>query len=449
MSPIMTAPSIARAMLDPRKPCWLALWLALIVTVAGCDERSSAPRPDGTASAASSAAAASVTPKTKPKVYERVVLSPVYEVDKIYKSMTGPQSTEQLNLEDLKEPELLWIVGFEAVMVEPDGESQISQEFMCHTNLDMDPAGHQRLFEQKKITTGRLFTLSQGQYRIDMPEGFGIPILSTEALNLNTQVLNLNDSEAERKVRHKVIMRYQRDKELTEPMTPLYVAGAYGLKLLDGQDGHYGMASTTEKKAASGHAHHATHEHPDGHDHGSAPSSSEVDHTACLPGENAGQNTFGDGMGRKFTGHWVVEPGREVNHTRVTKLMDLPFDTTLHYVAVHLHPFAESLTLEDLTTGEVVYEAKTKQAERGVGLAQVDFFSSEKGIPLYADHEYELISVYENTSGEAQDSMAVMNLYLADKEFEKPDLTNLKTEVKAASEAAAGEAKPKPSKPGM
>lgn len=417
-----------------------AIWIVagLVMSTTGCDDKA-LPSPELTPTGSSSSAEAASAPE--PKTYERVILSNVYEVDAIYKSMTGPQSTEQIHLEDDAAPELLWITGFEAIMVEPDGESQISQEFMCHTNLDMDPSGHQQLFGDEKITTGRLFTLSQGQYRIDMPEGFGIPVLSTEMLNLNTQVLNLNIADPKgKKVRHKVIMRYQRDKERAAPMKPLYVAGAYGLKLLDGKDGHYGLDTTSHASAtADPHAGHGDHHHHAAHHGDGAPSASEVDHTACLPGENAGQNTFGDGKGRKFTGHWVVEPGREVNHTRVTELMDLPFDTTIHYVAVHLHPFAESLTLKDLTTGEIVYEAKTKQAERGVGLAHVDFFSSAEGVPVYKDHEYELISVYENTSDVPQDSMAVMNLYLADKEFEKPDLAKL---AKAAKARRAKEAQP-------
>jgi hypothetical protein len=107
----------------------------------------------------------------------------------------------------------------------------------------------------------------------------------------------------------------------------------------------------------------------------------------------------------------------------VTELMDLPFDTTLHYVAVHLHPFAETLELIDLTAKKTVYKARTRQADKGIGLAHVDSFSSEEGIPLYKGHEYEIVSVYNNTSGEDQDSMAVMNLYLFDKEFKKPDLS--------------------------
>ena len=38
---------------------------------------------------------------------------------------------------------------------------------------------------------------------------------------------------------------------------------------------------------------------------------------------------------------------------------------------------------------------------------------------LYEDHEYELISVYNNTTPTDQDVMAVMFLYILDKEWEK------------------------------
>ena len=41
---------------------------------------------------------------------------------------------------------------------------------------------------------------------------------------------------------------------------------------------------------------------------------------------------------------------------------------------------------------------------------------------MYADHEYELVSVYENTSAEAQDSMAIMFLYMLDQKFTRPKL---------------------------
>jgi hypothetical protein len=235
-------------------------------------------------------------------------------------------------------------------------------------------------------------------------------------------------------------MRYVRDKDLTGPIRPLFPAGAYGLKLLDGPDGFYGIdPKESGKEKEKGHDHaamdHSRMDHS-GMDHSGMDMSGEHG-GSCLPGQAASSADFEDGHGRKFTGHWIVKPGREENHTIVTDIMDLKFDTTLHYVAVHLHPFAESIELKDVTTGKTVYKAHTKQAQQGVGLAEVDYFSSPEGIPLYKDHEYEIISIYNNTTSENQDSMAVMNLYLLDKEFKKPDLAAVKKQLDEKREKPA------------
>lgn len=389
----------------------IAAVLAL-VTFAACDRGSPTPQAGSAAPASPNSSVPVVAPAAPAPVHEREILAPVTHVDRIYKSMTGPESTSAVTLLEREKPELLWIVGFEAVMVEPDGKTPASQEWMCHSNLDLDPTFHARLFGGTKRLSGRLFTLSQGQYRIDLPQGLGIPVFSHEPIALNTQVLNLNMAKGTKDVRHRVTVRFVRDSETTRPMKALFPAAAYGLKLLQGRDGVFGG----DADPMAGH---------DGHGHGS-----------CLPGQNASQHEFDDGKGRTFTGHWVVKPGHEENHTRVTDIMGLPFDARLHYVAVHLHPFAESLELRDVTAGRTVYLARTKQAAAGVGLDHVDFYSSVEGTPLRKDHEYELVSVYENTSGKDQDSMAVMNLYLEDVEFSPPDL------AKAAAET------PPPRKPG-
>ena len=67
-----------------------------------------------------------------------------------------------------------------------EGSSQVSQEFMCHSNLDIEPRTHWEHFGSNAAISGRLFTLSQGQQNIEFPDGFGIPILSTTPLNLAT-----------------------------------------------------------------------------------------------------------------------------------------------------------------------------------------------------------------------------------------------------------------------
>ena len=320
----------------------------------------------------------------------KTVLSEVYAVDQKYPSMTGPSSSEELRLGAVDTPELMWITGFEAVMVDAEGESPMSQDFMCHSNLDVDLGAHHELLGINGGFSSRLFTLSQGQLSIQFPEGFGIPVLSSEPLALTTQVLNMNYDGEPLGVRHRVSVDFVRDSELHEPLKALFPGSAYGLKLIDGEDGYFGV------------------DRPQDETHG----------PGCLVGEKASDHEYADGLGRVFSGHWVVPPGREVNHTLVTQLMRLPYDTTLHYIAVHLHPFAESLELRDLTTGETLFKSSAENFEDRIGLARVDSFSSHEGLPVYADHQYEMISTYNNTSDEPQDSMAVMYLYARDLEFE-------------------------------
>ena len=323
----------------------------------------------------------------------RQVLSKVYHVDKKYRSMMGPSSTERFKLGDPAKQELLWITGYEAVMVGADGASVMPQEFMCHSNLDLDPLAHRDAVAAEPGISGRLFTLSQGQFKIRFPPGFGIPVRSSEEIALTTQVLNLNHEPADYEVRHKVTVRYATAEDAKRGMRPLFQKSAYGLALLEGKDGHFGM------------------DHGDGE---------KMEGTGCMEGKNASDHTYDDGVGRKFTGHWVVPPGREVNRTPVTKILALPYDTTVHYIAVHLHPLAQSLELIDKTTGLTVFKSAAKNARGKLGLEHVDAFSSAEGLPMYKDHEYELVSVYENTTQEPQDSMAVMYLYLLDKRFEAP-----------------------------
>ena len=324
------------------------------------------------------------------------VLSKTYLVDRKYKSMMGPQSTQPVFLLESQAPELLWVTGFKAVVVGPDGETPVSQEFMCHSNLDLNMNLHKRLFGLQRNAPNRIFTLSQGQQEIHFPEGFGLPVMSDEPFRLTTQVLNHNIEGQTFEVRHKVTIDFVRDSELASPLKPLFHLAATGMVLMDGKDPYYGIPD------------------PNAEAHG----------PGCLVGQNAQDTGFilTDPQGRRFTGHWLVKPGRQVNHSNITRYMNLPFDTTAHYIAIHLHPYAESLELRDLTAGSSVYLSKVRPSEGRIGIDHVDHFASPEGIPLYKSHEYELISVYNNTSSEEQDSMAVMYIYLLDKEYVKPQM---------------------------
>ena len=331
-------------------------------------------------------------PTLEESIESATVLSEVYRIDRKYRSMMGPFSEQEIRLDGGEEESLLWITGYRAVMVGADGQQPAEQQFMCHSNLDIDVDAHSAALGMENFSySPRLFTLSQGQFEVEFPQGFGIPVSSGVPLDLTTQVLNLNVEGEEFSVRHKVTVQYVRESQLPGVMKPLFPTSAYGLKLIEGTDGYFGI------------------EQPDQEQHG----------PGCLVGQNASDHAYEDGMGRTFSGHWVVAPGREENRTLVTQLMRVPYETKIHYIAVHLHPFAESLALKDLTTGEILFESRARNFEEKIGLSLVDSFSSAEGIPVFPDHEYELVSLYNNTTDEDQDSMAVMYIYLWDRELEE------------------------------
>jgi cyclophilin family peptidyl-prolyl cis-trans isomerase len=151
---------------------------------------------------------------------------------------------------------------------------------------------------------------------------------------------------------------------------------------------------------------------------------------SCLVGQRAPNaagmaSDYVDPKGHHMTGHWVVPPGKQVNSSDATWFMNLPYDSKLHYAAVHLHPFAQSLTLRDATAGADLFKAQTVNPKNRVGLDRVDAFVSMEGVPMYKDHKYELISVYNNPTKQNADSMASMFLALDDPEFAAPTSAEL------------------------
>ena len=330
-------------------------------------------------------------------LYRREILSQVFTMNEIYKSMQGPLETNHLQLGASgpeSDPELFWLIGFEGSVREPDGETRMSPEFLCHTNLDSNPASYQASLPTAIRASPRLFTLSQGQLASRMPEGFGVPINSNEPLRLDTQALNHSVVGTTVNARHRLAIDFVKDSDLKTPLRPLIQQNVFGYVLMEGKDGHYGMTEAIE-----------------------------TEHPGCLPGTHAegadARGFFKDGHGRKFSSFWMVPPGRHTYRSRVLDfMMKLPYDTTIHYAVAHLHPLAESLELRDLTTGQTLIKTKVRQAGDGrFGIEDVERFSSVDGIPIFHDHEYELIAIYDNTTGENHDSMAVMYLYVLAEDF--------------------------------
>ena len=341
------------------------------------------------ASEVSSAAEAPSAP-----VHAAHIVSDTYRIDQIYSSMRGPYGFDDVQLGGEGEPELVWVVGYKTRVVDANTGAPMSQEFMCHANLDIPTEQYFKDFPKSPSISGRVFTLSQGQQDIRFPPGMGIPMMSDLKLSLITQVLNLNLEQVKMDVKHDVEVLYVRDAEVKRPMIPLFQAAAEGFKAL-GDARYYGVLADEADPALHG--------------------------AGCDVGQAAvAGDSDDDRLGQKFTAHWVVKPGREVNRTNVTRFLSLPYDTRAFYIAVHLHPFAESLELIDLTTKTSVYKGYAHNTAGKVGIDSIDHYESAEGLPLYKDHEYELVSVYNNTSGKEVDSMAVMYFYLENKRFERP-----------------------------
>ena len=336
-------------------------------------------------------AAACATAPKKPVIESRVVFSDPFTIDTTWASMQGPYRVMNVTLTDSAKHEIVWVVGYEAAIVDADSKEPKSSEFMCHSNVDLDMARHRQIFGWEKYPSRRLFTLSEGQTEVNLPSGFGIPLRSDEPLSVTAQVLNHSYHGPPIRVRQRVTVHYIRDAALEKPLVPLYQRGINTLVRLDGPPGAY----NTEVDEAEMHEH------------------------AGAEGMGADQQPYHDHEGRTFAGHWVVKPGREVRTTPINGWLAMREDLKVHYVSVHLHPFAESLQLRDATTGQTVLASKAENRPERIGLARVDQIASPGGITLHKDHQYELVSAYNNTSGRDRTAMAVMYLYVEDAEFKR------------------------------
>ena len=335
-------------------------------------------------------ASACATEPPTPTIESKVVYSDPFTIDTTWASMQGPYHTVDVTLADTTSHEIVWVVGYEAAIVDADTKAPKSSEFMCHSNVDLDMARHRQIFGWSKYPSRRLFTLSEGQTEVKLPDGFGIPLRSDEPLTVTAQVLNHNYHGAPIRVRQRITVQYVRDRSLRKPLVALYQRGINTLVRVDGPGGAYDTEVTEEEM----------------HDHGAE-------------GMAADSAPYHDHDGRTFTGHWVVKPGRDVRATPINGWLDMQQDMKVHYVAVHLHPFAESLTLKDVTTGETVLASQAENRPERIGLSRVEQIASPEGITLHKDHQYELVSTYNNTSGKDRTAMAVMYLYVEDTEFSR------------------------------
>ncbi|MEQ8765217.1 MAG: hypothetical protein RL885_14885 [Planctomycetota bacterium] len=350
---------------------------------------------------------ASCGSETTSPLSEKVVETDVMKIDKIYKSMEGPISNIRYRLSEPKDdPELVWITGFRTDVVTPDGERDLTWDFNCHANFDIkDMERHVMGFKrQTSVSQIRLCVISEGQRKVDFPQGFGIPMHNKTELRMSNMALNLDPSVDDVDLRFQNGIEFVPDSEVEGEIKPLYPINGVVLVSLTGDAACFNVDEMT-------------------------PEQLEV---ACLPGRPAvvdlaeperaagTKKQFTDTHGQEFSGHWLVSPGREERRTLITTQMNLQYDTSVHYIVAHMHPYAVSLTLRDVTEDKVLFVCEFETGKERGNLLGCNFYSSEEGFPVYKDHDYELVSVYDNTSEEDQTAMAIMYLYAVDKRFKKP-----------------------------
>ncbi len=312
-----------------------------------------------------------------------LLFSPTLVIDNIYKSMEGPKAMTSFQI-DYTKNDLVWITSFETKAVSTNEIDQLSNDYVCHTNIDFYDGEHysrwnlnNRIGEQYP----RLTSMSNGIEAYNFPKDFGFPVFTNENLFVATQILNHNIKDDAFTVKHKVTLGLKSHSSKMKPLMSRTV---------------FVMLPYNEEKPFQG----PTENNPN----------------MCLPVETK-NHSYVDDKGNHLSGHWVIFKGKETYKYDITKQLQLKDSTLMHHIAVHLHPFAEELEFRDKTMDSTLFVSKAENFKDKIGLKSVSYFSSAEGILLYPDHQYELILKTNNTTNVNQDMMASMFVFLYDKEM--------------------------------
>ena len=311
----------------------------------------------------------------------RTILFKNFLIDRIYPSMKGPWTRTYLNGNGSPRDGNLWLTRYRAEVLDAKTGSA-SQEFMCHTNLDVvrsvEGGSYAHLQSQLSI--------SQGQKEIVLPEGFALKIAGARdrAIDVNAMVLNNNDADIHRLLDFKVTITYEDDD------------GAARRRLVPLFQGAVASSCLTDILSA------------------------RPGETVCRAASSTADTA--DSEGRKSTGHWIVPPGRQVISQDVS--LPVPEDTTVHYIWMHVHPYAESIELTDLTNARTIFKGKVSNAPNRAAVLATDHYSDPRGIPVFVGHRYALTTVYNNTSGHDVDAMAALWMYFRSKEAPLPSVAS-------------------------
>lgn len=311
------------------------------------------------------------------------MISPDFYIDGIYKSMEGPKATNYVQL--TTDSTLVWITSFEVKALDAKSKKLISNDYICHTNVDFNDVNYYTSLGLKNRIGKqypRMTSLSHGLEKFSLPNGYGIPMKGNEFLYVTTQSLNHNFPDENRLVKHEVSIAYSKKEKLKPLMSrTVFIQLPY-----DKND----------------------------------PFKEPLDPASnqCIPVETK-NHSYPDGKGNMLSGHWVIPKGKKTYQSSINAQLQMKDSLRLHAAAVHVHPFATSITLMDLTTNKILFKSNVLNHQKSIGLTKIDAFSSEDGVWLFADHQYILTMDVNNTTAIDQDMMGSMFLFFYDEELDK------------------------------
>lgn len=295
----------------------------------------------------------------------RVVETMPLPIDAVYRSMEGPWQRVVLDPTAIG-----WITSFRTEVFDAVTDEPLGEEFFCHSQLQL-------------ATSARLMVAAMGIDEIRFPLGFGIPVREIvddmqppwNELSLFGMVLNNHAVDRNQQVKIRFTLQYvDVDDPHAAAVQKLYKASV----------------PVVPNEEAAGAFERAETIVLEGEDLEPAP----------LPRTTKGK-----------PGHWDVPPGKQVIRQRYRKLIGIA--TQVHYGLVHMHNHGRSMKLTDVTEGKVLWETTLayEPGDERVQITEIPAYSSAEGFTLYPEHEYEIESVYDNTTSVPVDAMAVMYLY--------------------------------------
>lgn len=319
------------------------------------------------------------------------MISPDFYIDGIYKSMEGPKASNIVQL--TQDSSLVWITGFKVKALDSKTKKPISNDFICHTNIDFNDVKYFSNFgldDRIGKQYPRMTSLSHGLENFNFPKGYGVPMKGNDLLYVTTEALNHNFPDENRLIKHEVDITYSKENTIKPLMSrTVFIQLPY-----DKNDPF--------KEPLD-------------------PSSNQ-----CIPVETK-NHSYDDGTGNKLSGHWVIPIGKKTYRSAINEHLQLKDSMRLHAAAVHVHPFATSLTIYDKTDKKVIFKSSIINHKKSIGLTKIDAFSSEDGIWMYQNHDYEMVIEVNNTTAINQDMMGSMFLFFYDKELDEILIKNPNT----------------------